>query len=112
MNNDNEEVQSPIDLSGEIPLLPLRNAAVFPGAVLSFELGRPKTLAMAESIKDLPTPVLAAFCQKDPDVEHPDKEDLYPIGTLVRVAGIVKQPSGTFAVVVEGVERVELSELL
>jgi ATP-dependent Lon protease len=110
-NEKNTESQSTIDLSGSIPVLPLRNAAVFPGAVVSFELGRPRTLAMAESIKDLPSPVLATFCQKDAEVEHPGVEDLYPIGTLVRVAGIVKQASGTYAIVVEGVERVELAEL-
>jgi ATP-dependent Lon protease len=111
MKNDNEEKENAIDVSGPIPLLPLRNAAVFPGAIVSFELGRPKTLAMAESIKDLPAAVLAAFCQKDPDVEHPGKDDLYSIGTLVRVAGIVKQPSGTYAIVVEGAERIELTDL-
>jgi ATP-dependent Lon protease len=110
--NSTQESQATIDLSGELPLLPLRNAAVFPGAVLSFELGRPKTLAMAESLQNVAAPVLAAFCQKDADVEHPDAEDLHPIGTLVRVAGMVKQPSGTFAIVVEGIERIELKELI
>jgi ATP-dependent Lon protease len=103
---------SPIDISGEIPLLPLRNAVVFPGAVVSFELGRPKSVAMAESLKDVESPVLAAFSQKDPDVEHPDADDMHPIGTLVRLAGMVKQSSGTYAIVVEGVERVELEELV
>jgi ATP-dependent Lon protease len=103
---------APIDISGELPLLPLRNATVFPGAVVSFELGRPKSVAMAEAIKDLESPILVAFSQKDPDVEHPEAEDLHAIGTLVRLAGMVKQASGTYAVVVEGAERVELTELV
>jgi ATP-dependent Lon protease len=112
MNNKTEDPQALIDLSGELPLLPLRNAAVFPGAVVSFELGRPRTIAMAEEIANQTTPAIAVFCQKDADVEEPGAEDLHPIGTLVRVAGIVKQPSGTYAIVVEGVERIELREFV
>jgi ATP-dependent Lon protease len=112
MNDTAQDSQTPIDLSGELPLLPLRNAAVFPGAVVSFELGRPRTIAMAEEIAKQTTPALAVFCQKDPEVEEPGADDLHPIGTLARVAGIVKQPSGTYAIVVEGVERIELREFL
>src|SRR5580658_6861697 len=112
MNNKTEDPQALIDLSGELPLLPLRNAAVFPGAVVSFELGRPRTIAMAEEIANQTTPAIAVFCQKDADVDEPGADDLEPIGTLVRVAGIVKQPTGTYAIVVEGVERVELKEFV
>jgi ATP-dependent Lon protease len=101
----------PNDWSRALPLLPLRNAAVFPGAVVTFELGRPKTVAMAEEIAKLDTPSLAVFSQKDADVEEPGMEDLHPIGTLVKVVGIVKQPSGTYAVVVEGVQRIVLQKL-
>jgi ATP-dependent Lon protease len=110
MNNESK-LSPQIDLSGDLFLLPLRNAIVFPGSVVTFEIGRAKTVAMAEEVAKLETPVLVAFCQKDPAVEDPGQDDLYPVGTLVRVAGIVKQPTGRYAIVVEGVERVELREI-
>ncbi len=107
------KVSSPsVDLTKELPLLPLRNAAVFPGAVVSFELGRPKTVAMAEEIAKQETPALAVFTQKDPAIEEPGPDDLYTIGTVARVAGIVKQEAGTYAIVVEGVERIELKSFV
>ncbi len=110
--NSPKPTQSPsTDWSRALPLLPLRNATVFPGTVITFELGRPKTVTMAEEIAKQETPTLAVFTQKDADVEEPGKDDLYPIGTLVRVAGIVKQPSGTYGIVVEGVERIELGSI-
>jgi ATP-dependent Lon protease len=110
MNNESKPT-SQTDLSGDLFLLPLRNAIVFPGSVVSFEIGRPKTVAMAEEVAKLEAPLLVAFCQKDAAVEDPTREDLYPVGTLVRVAGVVKQPSGRYAMVVEGIERVELREI-
>src|SRR5580692_8113920 len=110
MNNESK-LSSQIDLSGDLFLLPLRNAIVFPGSVVTFEIGRAKTVAMAEEVAKLEAPVLVAFCQKDPAVEDPGQDDLYPVGTRVRVAGIVKQPTGRYAIVVEGVERVELREI-
>jgi ATP-dependent Lon protease len=110
MNNESKLANS-IDLSGDLFLLPLRNAVVFPGSVVTFELGRAKTVAMAEEVAKLEAPHLVAFCQKDPAVEDPAKEDFYPVGTLVRVAGVVKQPTGRYAIVVEGIERVELRDI-
>jgi ATP-dependent Lon protease len=110
-NTPQSPPSSPIDWSRALPLLPLRNAAVFPGAVITFELGRPKTVAMAEEISKQETPSLAVFSQKNADVQEPGVEDLHPVGTLVRVVGIVKQPSGTYAIVVEGVERIQLETL-
>jgi ATP-dependent Lon protease len=108
---ESSEAQS-IDWSQPLPLLPLRNAVVFPGAVVTFELGRPKTVAMAEEIAKQETPSLAVFSQKDSDVEEPGVDDLHSMGTLVRVVGIVKQPSGTYAIVVEGVQRILLQKLI
>jgi len=51
------------------------------------------------------------FSQKDAAVEEPAASDLHAVGTLARVVGIVKQPSGTYAIVVEGVARLELEDL-
>src|ERR1700733_21783 len=102
MNNESKSTQ-PIDLSGDLFLLPLRNAIVFPGSVVTFELGRAKTLAMAEEVAKLEAPLLVAFCQKDPAVEDPVADDFYPVGTLARVAGGVKQPSGRSAILVAGI---------
>ncbi len=110
MNNESK-LTTQVDLSGDLFLLPLRNAIVFPGSVVTFEIGRPKTVAMAEEVAKLEAPHLVTFCQKDPAVEDPALEDFYPVGTLVRVAGVVKQPTGRYAIVVEGLERVELREI-
>jgi ATP-dependent Lon protease len=99
------------ELTG-LPLLPLRSAVLFPGVIVPFELGRPKTIAMAEALASKgDAALIVTFAQKDPKHDEPSAEDLYDTGTLARVVGIVKQDAGTYAIVLSGVERVRLSHL-
>ena len=47
-----EQVVSIPDLSRPWPLLPLRSAVLFPNVVVPFDIGRPKTIALAESLAE------------------------------------------------------------
>jgi ATP-dependent Lon protease len=105
------------DLSRPWPLLPLRSAVLFPNVVVPFDIGRAKTLALAESLAEAlnakKEPVyVVAFTQKRSTVDDPGADDLYPIGTLARVLGAVRQSDGNFALVVQGITRVRLSSLV
>ena len=40
------------DLSRPWPLLPLRSAVLFPNVVVPFDIGRPKTIALAKSLAE------------------------------------------------------------
>ena len=90
------------------PLLPLRGAVLFPGATVPFEIGRPKTTALAERVIAQELPYLVVFPQRVANVDDPGADDLYEHGTLARVAGVERQRKGTYAVVLEGVARVRL----
>src|SRR3954467_10448527 len=71
-----EEVQ----FGDELPVLPIRNAVLFPGAVAPFDVGREKSVALVEDVDNLPGPVIAIFAQRDPATDDPGYEDLYPVG--------------------------------
>src|ERR1700722_13333953 len=79
------------------PLLPLRSAVLFPNVVVPFDIGRPKTIALAKSLAealglDKGAPVhVVAFAQKKADIDDPTVADLHPIGTLARVVGAMRQ---------------------
>ena len=93
------------------PLLPLRGAVLFPGATVPFEIGRPKTVALAEHVIAKNLPYVAVFAQRDPAAEDPGQSDLHEHGTLARVVGVDKNRKGTYAVVLEGVARVRLASV-
>jgi ATP-dependent Lon protease len=88
------------------PVLPLRGAVLFPGATVPFEIGRPKTIALAEQLIAKHLPFLVVFPQRVASVDDPGADDLHEYGTLARVIGVEKQRKGTYAVVLEGVARV------
>ena len=61
----------------ELPVLPIRNAVLFPGAVAPFDVGREKSVALVEDIDNLTSPIIAIFAQRDPSTDDPGYEDLY-----------------------------------
>ena len=64
----------------ELPVLPIRNAVLFPGAVAPFDVGREKSVALVEDVDNLPTPVIAIFAQRDPSTDDPGADDLHVVG--------------------------------
>jgi ATP-dependent Lon protease len=104
------------DLSRPWPLLPLRSAVLFPNVVVPFDIGRPKTIALAKSLADaLATKepaYVVAFTQKRPNLDEPTEADLQPTGTLARVLGAVRQDDGNYALIVQGITRVRLAEIV
>ena len=50
-----------LNFGDELPILPIRNAVLFPGAVAPFDVGREKSVALVEDIDGLSQPVIAIF---------------------------------------------------
>jgi ATP-dependent Lon protease len=106
---------SPKAQAFEAPILTLRNAVLFPGIVVSFDVGRTKSVALAEHLAArasvAPNVTVAVFTQKDGRKDEPTAEDLFPVGVLARVVGAARQKDGTWSVVLEGRDRIRLEAL-
>lgn len=93
-----------------VPLLPLRGMTIFPHMVLHFDVGRTKSILALEDamIKDQ---VIFLVTQNDQNVEEPNIDDIYKIGTVSKIKQILKLPGDTIRVLVEGLYRAEIEEL-
>ena len=92
-------------------VLPLRNMVLFPGVLLPVTVGRPKSKKLvATAFKN--DQLLAVCCQKAQDVQEPSSEDLYPVGTAGRVMRTLDMPDGNLMVILEGVERIHIQEIV
>ena len=96
----------------ELPVLPIRNAVLFPGAVAPFDVGREKSVALVEDVDNLPGPVIAIFAQRDPSTDDPGAEDLYPVGCAARVLKAIKHSSGNYSLILQGVTRIRMDHVL
>jgi ATP-dependent Lon protease len=96
--------------SNEYPLIPLRNMVLQPGTVASVNVGRSKSVRLIEAIKE--GDFLVAGVQRDSTTQKPEFGDLHPMGTLARVVKIMKQPSDSWVLVLEGVARFRIDKNL
>lgn len=90
-----------IKFGDELPVLPIRNAVLFPGAVAPFDVGREKSVALVEDVHNLQNPVIAIFAQRDPATDDPGADDLYPVGCAARVLKALKHSSGNYSLILQ-----------
>jgi ATP-dependent Lon protease len=100
-----------IKLPDELPVLPIRNAVLFPGAVAPFDVGRDKSVALVEDIENLNQPIIAIFAQKDPSTDDPGQDDLYPVGVAARVLKALKHSSGNYSLILQGLMRIRMENV-
>src|SRR6202789_867096 len=101
----------PIQFGDVLPVLPIRNAVLFPGAVAPFDVGREKSVALVEDVDNLTAPVIAVFAQRDPSTDDPGREDLHQVGCAARVLKALKHSSGNYSLILQGLERIRLDEI-
>ena len=92
-----------------LPLLPLKNVAIFPELIQALIVGRPASMAAVKAAVDKDRKLVTVL-QKDRDQENPDREGLFDIGTLANVTR-VEQRDGGAQVIVRGVCRVRVQAL-
>src|ERR1700737_1406056 len=94
-----------------LPILPVRDTVLFPGAVLPLTVGRESSLALVNALMG-DEKLLGVVAQLDPRVEDPAAADLHKVGTLAKVHKTVKMPNGNVVVFLEGLQRIRIVELL
>ena len=92
-------------------VLPLRNMVLFPGVLLPVTVARPKSKKLVtNAFKN--DELLAVCCQRVQDVQEPSSDDLYSIGTAGRVMRTLDLPDGSLMVIMEGIQRIEIQEIV
>jgi ATP-dependent Lon protease len=94
-----------------LAILPVRDTVLFPGAVLPLTVGRESSLSLVNSLEG-DDKLLGVVAQLDPRIEDPTAADLHKIGTLAKVHKTVKMPNGNVVIFLEGLQRIQINELL
>ena len=93
------------------PVLPLRDIVVFPHMIVPLFVGRERSVHALEAVMEQDRPILLA-AQKDASVDEPTADGIFRTGVLANVLQLLKLPDGTVKVLVEGRERVRITEFL
>jgi ATP-dependent Lon protease len=103
-SNDNQPIPE------IIPLLALRNTVLFPGVVIPITVGRDKSIkAVTDAYKA--DKLIAVVAQKDSTIEEPTVSDLEDIGTVAKIAKLIKMPDGGTTIIIQGKKRCKIDEI-
>ena len=92
-------------------ILPLRGTVIFPHAVTPLAVGRPGSVKLVQEALQ-GSRILGAVMQRDPSVDDPRAQGLHAIGTVVLIHKAMKQPDGTVRLVVQGLSRFRITDVL
>src|SRR5215510_8138991 len=94
-----------------LAILPVRDTVLFPGAVMPLTVGRESSLSLVNSLSG-EEKLLGVVAQLDPRIEDPAAADLHKVGTLAKVHKTVKMPNGNVVIFLEGLQRIQVMDLI
>lgn len=93
------------ETSMRLPVLAVRDLVVFPYMVTGLDVGRERSLtAVRQTLEE--DGYLLVVAQRAADAETPDADDLYDVGTVVKVKQVLQLPDGVLRILIEGITRV------
>ncbi|TYC05770.1 MAG: endopeptidase La [Kosmotoga sp.] len=102
-----ENVNENLEIPGILPLLPVRDMVVFPYMVLPLYVGRDASIAAVDEALSGERMIFLSS-QKNAEVEDPDVQDIYNIGTAALILRMLKLPDGRVKILVQGLKRAEI----
>jgi ATP-dependent Lon protease len=94
-----------------LPVLPIKNAVLFPSMLMPLNVGRPSSIAAIEAALASEEKEIVVVAQRDATIDSPSLADLYSIGTKAVIKKMARRTDGLLEVVLLGVERVVLLKL-
>src|SRR6266849_6807742 len=100
-----------LEIPNRLPIIPLVSSVLFPGGVLSLQVGIDRNVRLLKSLPEDQN-LIAAFCQKSGDKENPKPQDLSQIGVLAAIVQRLPLSSDRYQLFLQGRQRVELVQML
>ncbi|HKH13755.1 MAG TPA: endopeptidase La, partial [Solirubrobacterales bacterium] len=94
-----------------LPVLPLQEMVPFPDTLTPLAVGRPRSMRLVNEVLSGER-MLALVASKNPETEEPGPEELYDVGVAGIVARMLKVPDGSIRILVQGTERVRLTDFV
>ena len=111
MQSPAKSFERSISVPEELPVLPLRETVIFPGAATPVLVGQDRSLALVDDAL-AGDRVIAVVAQRNAEHVPPDPTDLYGIGTMAFVHDVTRVEPHTYRLMVQGIERVRTREFV
>uniref|UniRef100_UPI001177C43C endopeptidase La n=1 Tax=Basilea psittacipulmonis TaxID=1472345 RepID=UPI001177C43C len=95
-----------------LPIVALRDVIVLPHSVTTLFIGRDISINALDFAENRHEGRILLLGQKDSSVEQPSSEDLYDVACYSKILQLLRMTDGTLKVLVEGMERVKINEMI
>ena len=109
LDGDVDSEKLVIDKSG-LPILSLRNMVLFPGVAMPVTIARDKSMRLVKEAYQNKENI-GVVCQKDINMEDPQFEDLFHIGSVADILRILEMPDQSTTVILQGKKRFQIDTL-
>ncbi len=103
--SDEEQLSIP----DELPVLPLKDTVIYPFAVQPLGVGQERSIHLIDEVMR-GNRLVVLVAQKSAEIEQAGPDDIFKIGTVSRIARMIRMPDGTIQIIVQGLERVAIGE--
>lgn len=94
----------------QVPILTIRDAVAFPGAIIPLEIGRPKSRRVIDAAMESDR-IIGLLAQRHAETEDPGLNDLYRIGTAAMILRMSPMQNGNISIICHGMVRFGLEDL-
>ena len=111
---DSESVSADQDgpIPEELPILPLRGLVVYPETAVPLTIGQPRSIRLVDDVVSVDKGFVGLVASRNPDLDTPNPEDLFEVGTVAVVHRLFRAPDGTIRLLVQGMTRFRLGEFI
>src|SRR6266566_3907259 len=107
LNQKNDEDR--LNIPDVLPVLPLKDTVIYPFAVQPLGVGQERSIRLIDDVMR-GNRLVVLVAQKSAEIEQAGSDDIFKIGTVSRVARMIRMPDGTIQIIVQGLERVDIGE--
>src|SRR6202522_2121605 len=97
--------------SKKLPMMPIRDVVIFPHMMTPFVVGRESSVRALEEALASDKKIFLAT-QHDASIDEPKAGDIFQVGTIVNIVQSLKLPDGNIKVLVEGIERGKILQVI
>src|SRR5581483_8624761 len=103
------EQEERLSIPDVLPVLPLKDTVVYPFAVQPLGVGQERSIRLIDDVMRS-NRLVVLVAQKSADIELAGANDIFRVGTVARIARMIRMPDGTLQIIVQGLERVDIGK--
>jgi ATP-dependent Lon protease len=107
-----EEEAEQIAIPETLPVLPLKNTVLFPFLLAPLLVRSPRSRQLIDEVLLTPDRLLMCTAVRNPVEGSPGTDDVYRVGTVMRIVKMLKFPDDSYRLLVQGVTRARVEKFV